>query len=87
MPRKYSRLALRGMLAVFMSNAVMLCGCGGSSSDGTAAATTEEGRRYNALQQLGDGHSKEEIAAQKKQALAEIAQKKAAQGKSHLVGA
>ena len=67
-PRKYSRLALRGMLAVFMSNAVLFCGCGGSSGDG-AAATTEEARRYSALKQMGTGHSKEEIAAHKKQAL------------------
>ncbi len=76
MASKYSRMGLRGILAVFMSNAVMLCGCGGSSGDGTAAATTEEGKRYNALKQMGTGHSKQEIAAYKKQALAEIAQKK-----------
>ncbi len=76
MPRKHSIMALRGILAVFVSNAVMVCGCGGSGGDGTAAANTEEGKRYNALQQLGKGHSKQELAAYKKQALAEIAQKK-----------
>jgi hypothetical protein len=63
------------MLAVCIFSAVMLCGCGGSTSDG-AATTTEEGRRFSALQQLGAGHSKQDLAAHRKQALAEIAQKK-----------
>jgi hypothetical protein len=78
---KYSRMALQCVLAVFISSAVMLCGCGGSNSDGTAAANTEEGRRYNSLQKLGNDQTKQAIAAKKKQALAEIAQKKASQVK------
>jgi hypothetical protein len=80
-PGKYSSMALRGILAVSMSSStVMLCGCGGSNSDGTAAASTEDGRRYNSLQKLGNEQTKQAIAAKKKQALAEIAQKKVSQG-------
>ncbi len=51
-------------------------GCGGSASDGSAAASTEEGKRYESLQKKGLMHSRADIAAKKKEAMAEIAQKK-----------
>ena len=45
---------------------------------GNAAATTEQGKRYQSLQKFGAGQTKADIAAKRKEAIAEIAQKKAA---------
>jgi hypothetical protein len=64
-----------GLLGLVLANALTVCGCGGANSEG-AAASTEEGRRFNSMQKLGALQSKEDIAAKKKEALAEIARKK-----------
>jgi hypothetical protein len=74
-----STFLLWGLLGLSLGSILPLCGCGGASSEGNAAATTEEGRRFQSLQKLGAMQTKEDIAAKKKEALAEIARKKAAE--------
>ena len=49
-----------------------------ASSEGNAAATTAQGKRYQSLQKLGAMQTKADIAAKRKEAIAEIARKKAA---------
>jgi hypothetical protein len=72
-----STFVRRGAFGLFLASALALCGCGGANSEGSATASTEEGKRFNSMQKLGALQSKEVIAAKKKEALAEIARKKA----------
>jgi hypothetical protein len=72
-----STFVRRGVFGLLLANALALCGCGGANSEGSSTASTEEGTRFNSMQKLGALQSKEVIAAKKKEALAEIARKKA----------
>ncbi len=77
MRRDRSTLLLRGMPGLVLGNVLFLCGCGGAESEGNAAAAPPGGKRFETLQQKGYAQSKAEIAAKKKEAMAEIARKKA----------
>ena len=76
--RRDRSTCLRGAIpGVALGSVLFLGGCGGTSSEGNTAASTPEGKRFESLQQKGYAQSKADIAAKKKEAMAEIARKKA----------
>ena len=76
MRRDRSTFLLRGLLGLSLGALLAACGCGGANSAGEGAANDGDGGRYNAMQKLGKMQTKADLAAKKKQGLAELASKK-----------
>ena len=76
MRRDRSTFLLGACSACAWGTLLVLCGCSGTNSTADDTASTAEGKRFNAMQKLGAMQTKADLAAKRKEALAELARKR-----------
>jgi hypothetical protein len=75
--RRGGSTIIKGVLSgLMLGNAILLGGCGGSSSTGAGVSVkTEEEARFKTLRKLGDSNTKQALSEMKKKAAAERKEK------------